>query len=419
MILSYLYNIIKFKKCSLILMIGLFILYVNINININLSIERLCELHKCPACYGISECNYIKNINITLDDIFSLINYLFGVKNVFMGKYFETKVVLKKLAHTSELKAFDEMLCENKNLQFLCKNDLKINNHSSQVDFYELVKRKLISSFTQDDNSLLRLCPSDRNIDTLFHNLYAKNKELESNNFYINLWTLVTINPEPLLLQILPESKGWPVPKYLGSCGRIIVEEYVGLPIITYYDAPWIYRAKIVSSLLNAAYMFTFKNKDFGFYLTDISIDNIAINSDGIAKFIDLENIIVVDKNILDKDKSATWYKIQENTIDINCLNCFPFSSIDICNHQLSDHNYYAICRILLSPKTSDTLIPGGFLHDIPNNILQQYPNLEYLIKQCAVYDQLQNRINKGQHLKLLLDTIIEKNNKIEVYNFI
>ncbi|XP_047367019.1 divergent protein kinase domain 2A-like isoform X2 [Vespa velutina] len=392
MILSYLYNIIKFKKCSLILMIGLFILYVNINININLSIERLCELHKCPACYGISECNYIKNINITLDDIFSLINYLFGVKNVFMGKYFETKVVLKKLAHTSELKAFDEMLCENKNLQFLCKNDLKINNHSSQIDFYELVKRKLISSFTQDDNSLLRLCPSDRNIDILFHNLYVKNKELESNIFYINLWTLVMINPEPLLLQILPESKGWPVPKYLGSCGRIIVEEYVGLPIVTYYDAPWIYRAKIISSLLNAAYMFTFKNKDFGFYLTDISIDNIAINSDGIAKFIDLENIIVVDKNILDKD---------------------------ICNHQLSDHNYYAICRILLSPKTSDTLIPGGFLHDIPNNILQQYPDLEHLIKQCAVYDQLQNRINKGQHLKLLLDTIIEKNNKIEVYNFI
>ncbi|XP_035739544.1 divergent protein kinase domain 2A-like [Vespa mandarinia] len=266
-----------------------------------------------------------------------------------MGKYFETKVVLKKLAHTSELKAFDEMLCENKNLQFLCKNNLKINNHSSQVDFYELVKRKLISSFTQDDNSLLRLCP------------------------------------KPLLLQILPESKGWPVPKYLGSCGRIIVEEYVGLPIVTYYDAPWIYRAKIVSSLLNAAYMFTFKNKDFGFYLTDISIDNIAINSDGIAKFIDLENIIVIHNSIYILDKSTTWYKIQENTIDINCLNCFSFSSIDICNHQLSDHNYYAICRILLSPKTSDTLIPGGFLHDIPNNILQQYPDLEYLIKQCAI----------------------------------
>lgn len=203
MILSYLYNIIKFKKCSLILTIGLFILYININININLPVDRLCELHKCPACYGISECNYIKNINITLDDMFSLINYLFGVKNVFMGKYFENKVVLKKLAHTSELKAFDEMLCENRNLQFLCKDNLNINNHNSQLDFYELVKKKLAFNFTEDDNSLLRLCPNIRNIDILFHNLYIKNKELDSNIFYINLWTLVMINPEPLLLQFL------------------------------------------------------------------------------------------------------------------------------------------------------------------------------------------------------------------------
>lgn len=411
MILSYLYNIIKFKKCSLVLIIGLIIIFVNVNINVNINVpvERLCELHKCPACYGISECNYIKNINVTLNDMYSLINYLFGVKNVFMGKYLKSKVVLKKLAHTSELKAFDDMLCKNRNLQFLCKNNIETYNHSFKVDFYELVKRKIVSSFTEDHKSLLRLCPSARNIDILFYNLYVKNKELDANIFYINLWTLVTINPEPLLLQILPESKGWPVPKYLGSCGRIIAEEYAGLPIATYYDAPWIYRAKIVSSLLNAAHMFTFENKHFGFYLTDISLDNIAVNSNGIAKFIDLENIIVVDKNILEKDKSATWHKIQENTIDLNCFDCFPFSSIDICNHRLSDHNYYAICRILLSPKTSDSLIPGGFLHDIPNDILKQYPDLDNLINQCAVYDRLQNRINKGQHLKRLLDAIVEK----------
>lgn len=54
-------------------------------------------------------------------------------------------------------------------------------------------------------------------------------------------------------------------------------------------------------------------------------------------------------------------------------------------------------------------MIPGGFLHDIPDNILKQYPDLESLIKECALYDQLRNRINKGQRLKLLLDTIIEK----------
>lgn len=100
------------------------------------------------------------------------------------------------------------------------------------------------------------------------------------------------------LFQILSAEDGWPVPKYFGACGRIVIEEYVGLPLSHYYDKPWIQRAKVVSSLLNAAYMFTFEDKQFGFYLTDVSVDNIAVDYENVAKFIDLENIIVVDKNI-------------------------------------------------------------------------------------------------------------------------
>lgn len=93
------------------------------------------------------------------------------------------------------------------------------------------------------------------------------------------------------------------MPKYFGACGRIIIEEYVGLPLLDYYNKPWIQRAKIASSLLNAAYIFTFKSEDFGFYLTDVSADNIAVDYKDVAKFIDLENIIVVDKNISPKSK--------------------------------------------------------------------------------------------------------------------
>ncbi|KAK2582512.1 hypothetical protein KPH14_004810 [Odynerus spinipes] len=307
------------------------------------SVDKLLELHKCPACYGTSACDYVRNVDIT-------------------------------------------------------------------PNFYELVKKKVASNVMEDDNSLLTLCPSVQNIDILFHNVHITNKEPKSSAFYINLWTLVMINPEPLLLQILSAKEGWPVPKYLGSCGRVIVEEYVGLPIADYYNAPWIYRAKIALSLLNAVEMFTFKWKDFGFYLTDVSADNIAISSDGVAKFIDLENVIVVDINSVTKDKSTMFYEVQENMLEHDCLNCFSFSSVDICNHALSDHNYYAICQTLLSPTTSDTLIPGGFLHDVPRNISEQYQDLENLIEQCAVYEQSNNRINKGLRLKLLLNKIVQDN---------
>lgn len=94
------------------------------------------------------------------------------------------------------------------------------------------------------------------------------------------------------------------MPRYFGACGRIIVEEYVGLPLSDYYDKSWIQRVKIASSLLNAAYLFTFKNEMFGFYLMDISADNIAVDHENVAKFIDLENIIIVDKNISQGSKN-------------------------------------------------------------------------------------------------------------------
>lgn len=95
------------------------------------------------------------------------------------------------------------------------------------------------------------------------------------------------------------------MPKYFGACGRIIIVEYIGLTLADYYDKPWIQRARIASSLLNAAYMFTFKNKNFSFYLTDVTADNIAVDYNDEAKFIDLEHIIVVDKNISPKSKSS------------------------------------------------------------------------------------------------------------------
>lgn len=150
--------------------------------------------------------------------------------------------------------------------------------------------------------------------------------------------------------------------------------EYIGSPLSAYYEEPWIRRAKIAASLLEAAKMFTFRNPDFGFYLTDLSPDNIAVTENDEAKFIDLENIIIVDKNVSfsgkkqeaseritklyepDRtilshlsgflDRTATWDQMQANDESIECRNCLAFSPEDICHHRLSDHNYYAICQV-------------------------------------------------------------------------
>ncbi|XP_012530436.1 divergent protein kinase domain 2A isoform X2 [Monomorium pharaonis] len=346
MILYHIRNIILgFKKWRILLLIGTCVLALRINVILQTlypSVTQLTELHKCPVCYGASACHNVHRIDLLWNDVNAVISHLFGVKNVFYGTYNQSKVVLKKLAYSSELKALDVTLCNKLHLAYPCLN-VPLDEYAT--DFYGLIRRTITSDFSKDDTSRLRLCPTIEHLDDLFYNIHLNNKHIDPTQYLINLWTLVSINPEPLILQILSAEDGWPVPKYFGACGRVIIEEYIGSPLSDCYDKSWIERVKIASSLLNAAYMFTFKNEKFSFYLTDISADNIAVDHENVAKFIDLENIIIVDKDISQEDKLKEWQKIHNNMMHLDCPNCFAFSAEDICNHHLSDHNYYAICQ--------------------------------------------------------------------------
>ncbi|XP_032689439.1 divergent protein kinase domain 2A-like [Odontomachus brunneus] len=410
MILHYAYNIFKFKKWKLLLFIGIsctLLLMKNVVTQyLYPSVTQLAEIHKCPACYGASVCHNVHKINISWR-ISTILFYLYGTESVFFGAYNQNKVVLKKLAPPSELEAFDIVYCKKFYLEYPCSNvsKKKLNRHIA--DFNDLIKKIITSDFSEDDSSRLRLCPTTRHIDDLFHNIYLNYKHTNPIEYLINLWTLVSINPEPLILQILPAENGWPVPKYFGACGRIIIAEHVGLTLADYFDKPWIQRARIASSLLNAAYMFTFKNENFSFYLTDVTADNIAVDHNDEAKFIDLEHIIIVDKNISPKKKSEEWHALQENRMHLDCPNCSAFSPKEICNHYLSDHNYYVICQLLLGLGNENSF--PGFLHDIPVDIQWQSANIEYLLQQCALPTSNDSRIIFGQQLKASLDTLLKK----------
>ena len=55
--------------------------------------------------------------------------------------------------------------------------------------------------------------------------------------------------------------------------------------------------------------------------------------------------------------------------------------------------------------------INNHFLHDIPQDILKQYPDLIYLIEQCSRSKNVQSRIELGRNLKNKLDDIINNFN--------
>lgn len=63
----------------------------------------------------------------------------------------------------------------------------------------------------------------------------------------------------------------------------------------------------------------------------------------------------------------------------------------------------------LLLNSGNENPFPGGFLHDVPTNIEQQYPDIKDLLQQCAVPHSTNSRIFFGQRLKVLLDAILDE----------
>lgn len=241
------------------LIVAVLTAFIAVYFRIFKSVISLTESFKCPLCYGTNLCADIENEKIKLEySSFSDFFYnVFSVKNVYFGSYNNQRVVLKKLGHQNELdqiqqttlsKFIDENLILEK---MLTDNKLKICTAKTAKAFLE----KLIENYT-----------------------------------LMEIWTILHINAEPLILTLLKQTK-W-IPVIYGACGFIIVEEYCGLPLNHFSKSKWEVRAFLAFQLMEAALEFT--NSNPRLYLTDISPDNIAVDDNFKLRFVDLENLILI-----------------------------------------------------------------------------------------------------------------------------
>lgn len=89
------------------------------------------------------------------------------------------------------------------------------------------------------------------------------------------------------------DSASWPIPHYFGACGRVVVESDCGQNLNHYADLKWKERAYLAYQLLEAAKNFTYDHPVFRIYLTDLSPDNVAVDSKLKVRFVDLENVVL------------------------------------------------------------------------------------------------------------------------------
>ncbi|XP_023227213.1 deleted in autism protein 1 homolog [Centruroides sculpturatus] len=378
-------RIIIKKKTIFILCTCVFLYHLSrkiFPIRIDPSEDAFLSVHLCPACYGQNICPIFYHNDFHFVGASKLrISRLFNEKNVYYGQVRNRKVVAKKLAHDSELKETDQHLCNVATGISDCdvrEAVIKIVSRSAR-----LPKNRRLSEVVARVGGLTDAvrCPSERFLTYLHDRIIGGKDGPPYEEALAELAYGLSVNPEHLILESFPQSEGWPFSQYWGACGRVVVEEFVGYSLHDYEDGTWDQRLHLAYQLLQIADLLTHNQLGFAMYMTDVNMDNFAVQPDGTLFMIDVENIIFVDLKKLQQDKPPNWNVFHTNWGE-GCKDCLSFSEEDLCSRLVSDHNYYAICKGILTPDSYYS--PRGFLHDIPPDV-DRTTNLSYLLSQCSM----------------------------------
>lgn len=202
------------------LIFNLFLIYLQFD-ELNLSDEKFLDLKRCPFCFGYSLCNdlqfkstFYTKFDIELADEYNFsktyfLQYLFNIKNVFFAieRFSGKKLVIKKLAHYSELNRFDtdEIECADKTLGHKpCIKNLINKNRSLMEKKLDFKTLKNVSIFLDIE---IGQCFTERIVDLIYKSYleYNNNDRLNTKSYYVDniiLLTILKINPEPLILQV-------------------------------------------------------------------------------------------------------------------------------------------------------------------------------------------------------------------------
>ncbi|XP_063915946.1 divergent protein kinase domain 2A isoform X2 [Zophobas morio] len=282
-------------------------------------VSSLSDSIKCPFCYGIDLCKDVddKRITLTYKSFGDVFYNLFSVKNLYFAEYGDKRVVLKKLGHKEEL-------------------DRIRRTHVAQDD---------VLNFMKSDDGVRSFRPCSKETAKTFLNEMSSNFDLDQ------IWTILQVNVEPLILTLL-SNQAWPVPKLYGRL-----------------------------------------------YLTDISPDNIAVDDNFTLYFVDLENVILKQKLEDNKMIHYSEYFADED---------FVYSEEEVCQSPISDHNVYAVCRLLLSRRAPWPMMRNGLLHSPPPGVTTLHSELFSLVEECVDSKVKLNRFYIAEELIRLLKGVIE-----------
>ncbi|KAJ7320627.1 hypothetical protein JRQ81_020138 [Phrynocephalus forsythii] len=320
-------------------------------------------LDKCNACIGTSICKKFFKEEIRFDSWLSSHlklppNYL----SCYSGNYSDDSknwrpVEISRLATKYQHDQSDKRICASVTHAKSCS----IERTLWKTERFQkwLKAKRLTPGLVQGLPTTLLRCPSQRLLDRIVRR-YAEVPDAGSvymdhftDRDKLRLLYTLSVNTHPIMLQIFPGAEGWPFPKYLGSCGRLIVTTSTR-PLKEFYGVSSDVAVDLALQLL--AVLDSIVNNDLGyfFYFTQVDAGTFGVFSDGRLFIRDASMLGVIDKQEGIQLMNGQW---EEKDI-FSCLVTDCQNAPPSCNSIRRSQSLSMVCMELLPKLLKEKFLP-------------------------------------------------------------
>ncbi|XP_033705403.1 divergent protein kinase domain 2B isoform X2 [Tursiops truncatus] len=312
-------------------------------------------LDKCNACIGTSICkkffkeeirfdNWLASrLGLIPDDLPSYpVNYSDDFKSW-------RPVEISRLVSKHQNEISDRRICASAAAPKTCSIE-RVLRKTGRFQKWLQAKR-LTPDLVQGLPSPLLRCPSQRLLDRVVRR-YAEVADAGSifmdhftDRDKLRLLYTLAVNAHPILLQIFPGAEGWPLPRYLGSCGRFLVSTSTS-PLQEFYGAPADQAADLAYQLLGVLESLRSNDLNYFFYFTHVDVDMFGIFNNGHLFIRDASALGVIDR----QEGSQAASRAGENKDIFSCLVSGCQTELPSCDTIPEKQSLVLVCGQVLPP---------------------------------------------------------------------
>lgn len=307
-------------------------------------------LDKCNACIGTSLCKKFFKEEIRFDNwLATHIEVPAGYLPSYPANYSDDSktwrpVELSRLASKQQHESSDRRICASAAAPKTCSIE-RVLRKTGRFQKWLQAKR-LTPDLVQGLPSPLLRCPSQRLLDRVVRR-YAEVADAGSifmdhftDRDKLRLLYTLAVNAHPILLQIFPGAEGWPLPKYLGSCGRFLVSTSTS-PLREFYAAPPDQAADLAHQLLRILESLQSNDLNYFLYFTRVDASMFGIFNNGHLFIRDASALGVIDR----QEGSP---RAAENKDIFSCLVTGCQTQLPPCDSVPEKQSVVLVCRQVL-----------------------------------------------------------------------